>query len=239
MTSPRAAARHLWVRAEECVGGEHEHQAISGSSLGRARVGRLDPGSHGSGSRATTGRLDRDEVAAGVAAAGWPNGIAADLHRPPRVDLAHSVPRRRTVAAAVACGAVRPRGGHYRVATWRCAQAPGGTRTPVGRAGASLRAVGRPRVSEHHRSPCRRPSGCGLLPGVAGTAATPSSSRLALRFFVVGAGERHLARSCRGALDDGRPGRLALRKRLVARPDIHPSPVVLRAGPAADASVRR
>jgi hypothetical protein len=75
-------------------------------------------------------------------------------------------------------------------------------RTPVGRTGASLRAVGRPRISEHHRAPCRRPSGCGLLPGLAGTAATPSSSRLALRFFVVGAGERHLARSCRGALGD-------------------------------------
>jgi hypothetical protein len=112
-------------------------------------------------------------------------------------------------------------------------------RAPVGRAGAGLRAVGRLRLPEHHRSSCRRPSGCGLLPGLAGTAATPSSSRLALRFFVVGAGERHLARSCRGALGDGRLGRLALRKRLVANPDIHPSPGVLKAGTAADASVRR
>jgi hypothetical protein len=65
------------------------------------------------------------------------------------------------------------------------------------------------------------------------------SSRLTLRFFVVGAGERHLARSCRGALGDGRLGRLALRKRLVARPDIHLSPVVLKARTVADASVRR
>ena len=112
-------------------------------------------------------------------------------------------------------------------------------RAYLGRAGAGLRAVGRLRFPEHHGAPFRRPSRCSLLPGLAGRAATPSSSRLAVRFFVVGAGEWHLARSCRGTLGDGRLGWMALRKRLVACPDGHPSPVVLKAGTAADASVSR
>jgi hypothetical protein len=49
-------------------------------------------------------------------------------------------------AAAVACGAVRPCGSCHRPATQRRAQAPRGARTPLGRAGAGLRAVGRLRL---------------------------------------------------------------------------------------------
>ena len=41
------------------------------SSLGHARVRRLAPGSHRAGSGPFAGRLDLDEVAAGVATAGW------------------------------------------------------------------------------------------------------------------------------------------------------------------------
>src|SRR5919112_5523565 len=52
---PFRQATRLWVRAEECISGEHGHQAIGRSSLGRARVRRLDLGSLGSGGRSITG----------------------------------------------------------------------------------------------------------------------------------------------------------------------------------------
>ena len=81
------------------------------------------------------------------------------------------------------------------------------------------------------------PAGHGLLSRRAGTVERSAGSCYGLCFAAVSLGDRHLAHRCRRALGDGHLGRLALRKCVVACPDIDPSPMVVDAGTAADGSV--